>query len=434
MGVDYNQDGTRIATVSQDGSARLWNAVTGEELLQLKPEGGAGLVDIAFSSDGKMLAISADDAVKVYLLEIDDLVDLAKSRLSRNFSLQECLKFFTDARCEKLVEPTLTAESVTPVGAARNICLMSDPLGITKFNIHYWPYLGVVEAADRHGWEWQVLMQEGYETMSESFERALGSDCELIVALGWIVEDIISEYHFQHPDQKFLLLDYSYDPPLENIWSSWSAADQGGFLAGYLAAAMSQTGVIGTFGSVNTPAVTDFMTGFETGMHYYNRKYDARVQLVGWDSENNEGMFIGGFVDPDGGYQFTQSLLKRGADIIFPAGGIPTNYGALLAIMEGQQTYVIGLDVDYKQIFPEFGEIILTSVLKRFDQSVLRAADSIAAGNFKEGTYLGTLETGELDLAPFYELEAIVPAQIKADLEQIKADIIAGKIQTKPQE
>ena len=102
--------------------------------------------------------------------------------------------------------------------------------------------------------------------------------------------------------------------------------------------------------------------------------------------------------------------------------------------MEDQQAYMIGLDVDYKQIFPEFSQIILTSVLKRFDQSVLRASDAIAVGNFKEGTYLGTLETGELDLAPFYELEDIIPDHIKVDLEQIKVDIIAGKIHTKPGE
>jgi basic membrane protein A len=109
--------------------------------------------------------------------------------------------------------------------------------------------------------------------------------------------------------------------------------------------------------------------------------------------------------------------------------------GALRAVHEHQQAYVIGLLTDYYQFFPEeIAPFILTSILKRSDQSVLLSADAISAGIFKGGTYFGTLKTGEVDLAPFYDKEHLIPEQIKVDLEQIKADIIAGKILTKPGE
>jgi basic membrane protein A len=71
--------------------------------------------------------------------------------------------------------------------------------------------------------------------------------------------------------------------------------------------------------------------------------------------------------------------------------------------------------------------------MKRFDVSVILAAEALAEGNFAGGSQRGTLKSGEVALAPFHEMETIIPEHIKADLEQIKADIIAGKIQTKPE-
>jgi basic membrane protein A and related proteins len=44
----------------------------------------------------------------------------------------------------------------------------------------------------------------------------------------------------------------------------------------------------------------------------------------------------------------------------------------------------------------------------------------------------GTLETGEVGIAPFHQFDLLISAKVKAELEQIKADIISGKIRTKP--
>ena len=62
---------------------------------------------------------------------------------------------------------------------------------------------------------------------------------------------------------------------------------------------------------------------------------------------------------------------------------------------------------------------------------MVRTAKSIEDGTFTGGSHLGTLETGEVGLAPFHELDSLISDEV-ADLEQIKADIIAGKIKTKP--
>jgi WD40 repeat protein/basic membrane lipoprotein Med (substrate-binding protein (PBP1-ABC) superfamily)/DNA-binding SARP family transcriptional activator len=431
--VDFSPDGSRLATASQDGSACLWDAVTGEEQLLLNPEGGLGLVDVAFSPGGKYLVTSGDDALRVFLLEIDDLVGLAEARLSRGFTLRECLRFFPASRCERLISLTPTPQPVGEIEATNRICAVSDVVGITKFNYFHQTYLGVIEAAERHDWEWLVFIPEIYEVGPQHFERTLNADCDLIVGTGFEIYDELKESAIQHPGQRFLFLDDYFDHPLENVWSVTYTSDQGAFLTGYLAAAMTETGVIGTFGGANVPAVTDFMDGFEAGMRYYNHINHTDVKLLGWDSTLREGYIHSGFTEPEVGQKLTERLLKQGADIIFPVAGI-TGYGALVAVAESQAAYVIGVDMDYAELYPQFAEVLLTSVLKRFDVSVIRAADALAQGEFVGGNHLGTLETGEVDLAPFYELGDNIPEQIKVDLEQIKADIIASKIQTKPGE
>ena len=81
---------------------------------------------------------------------------------------------------------------------------------------------------------------------------------------------------------------------------------------------------------------------------------------------------------------------------------------------------------------PDLAGIVLTSVEKRIDVSVLRGVKAIQDGNFTGGSHLGTLENGGVDIASFHQLDSLVSPQVKADLEQIKAGIIAGSIKTLP--
>jgi len=431
--VSYSPDGRWIATASQDGSARLWDATSGEELLLLRPESGVGLVDVVFGPDGKMLATSGDDAVRVFLLGIDDLVDLAKRRLSRDFTIQECQRFLPGERCENLIPPGINPTPGLESEEINRTCLFTGAPGVIKLGFDHQAYLGVLETVELYDWDWLVFIPEVYEPPAREFSRALGANCNLIITVGWEMKAVVDSNAIQYPEQRFLMLDQYLDQPRGNVRTVRYASDQGGFLAGYLAAAMTKSGVIGTFGEGDFFSVIDFMDGFEAGMHYYNQVHGAQVQLLGWDSAAREGLFVSMFNTP-GGYQTTQELLAQGADVIFPVAWNVTGLGAITAVSEHRQAYLIGSDVDYTKIFPQFSDFILTSVERRQDLSVIQAVDALTQGNFEGGNHLGTLESGEIDLAPFYELESLIPDHIKADLEQIKADIIAGKIQTKPGE
>jgi basic membrane protein A len=219
---------------------------------------------------------------------------------------------------------------------------------------------------------------------------------------------------------------------MENVWTQLFATDQASFLAGYAAASVTKTGKIGIFGGVDFAPVTDFMDGFVLGVQYYNDKHETNIEVLGWDMEKREGLFVGRFCCAAEGRAITEQLLDAGADIILPVAGEDVGQGALLAVKSRSNAYIIGVDTDWTVTFPKYKDIILTSILKNLDVSVVQVVKAIEEGKFTGGVHVGTLESGDIGLAPFYKFDALLSDNVKANLEQIKGDIIAGKIKTKP--
>jgi basic membrane protein A len=214
------------------------------------------------------------------------------------------------------------------------------------------------------------------------------------------------------------------------VWVERFASDQAAFLAGYVAAGVSKTGAVATYGGVRYDSVTLFMDGFALGVDYYNRANGSKVKLLGWNPAAQEGLFTGDFVDSAAGRRMAESLLDQGADVILPVAGA-TGIGTAAAVKERGNAYVIGVDTDWA-LEEEYADVVLTSVMKRVDVGVVSAVKAIVDGSFAGGPHDGTLENGGVDLAPFHHAEAAVPAKVRADLEQIRAGIIAGTIKTQP--
>jgi basic membrane protein A and related proteins len=81
---------------------------------------------------------------------------------------------------------------------------------------------------------------------------------------------------------------------------------------------------------------------------------------------------------------------------------------------------------------PEYADIMLTSIMKNYDISVVQAVRATVDGTFSGREHVGTLETDEVSLAPFYKFDSLISAKVRMDLEQIKKEIIAGTINTNP--
>jgi basic membrane protein A len=318
-----------------------------------------------------------------------------------------------------------------PRAGARRICLLADNnRGANALTDLL--YDGVQKATVDYGWESASLVPVTATDAQTMIDRFLQSDCDLIYTAfhGYDATLVAAP---GHPNQKFLMEDRVYDPPLENVWAQTYATDQPAFLAGYLAAALSKSGKVGTFGGINyDPGVTDYMDGLALGVAYYDQRNGANVQVLGWDVAKHEGLFVGDFCCRAQGYEFANQLMDLGADIILPVAGPDVGAGAASAIRANAGRVMIGVDYDWAVTDPADAPVVLTSIEKRFDVTLLHAVRDISDGSFTGGTHIGTLANGEVGLAPFHKFDAAVSPQLKADLAQIQSDIIAGKIATKP--
>ena len=99
LAVAFSPDGSAVATASSDGTAKLWDVTTGRELLTLT--GHASRVgSVAFSPDGtRLMTASADGTARVYHLQLEELIALAKSRVTRSLTTEECQKYLHMVQC-----------------------------------------------------------------------------------------------------------------------------------------------------------------------------------------------------------------------------------------------------------------------------------------------------------------------------------------------
>jgi phosphate/phosphite/phosphonate ABC transporter binding protein len=212
------------------------------------------------------------------------------------------------------------------------------------------------------------------------------------------------------------------------------AVDEPSFMAGYLAAGMTETGTVCTYGGIKIPPVTQFMVAFEEGVDYYNEQNGADVTLLGWKTDpgsegGGDGSFTGNFESLDDGRSFAENFFDEGCDIIFPVAG-PVGLGSAAAAQD-RGFAVIGVDADLTQTNPDAVEVYMTSVLKQIDVAVYQAVMQMADGTFEGGTNLiSTLENDGVGLAPYHDWEDRVPAELTAEIEEIRQGIIAGDIST----
>jgi basic membrane protein A len=212
------------------------------------------------------------------------------------------------------------------------------------------------------------------------------------------------------------------------------STDEPAFMAGYLAAGMTESATVCTYGGLQTPPVLIFMVGFENGVDYFNEQNGTDIQVLGWDtsaaaSSGGRGTFVDTFQDPAEGRRIAEEFFDQGCDIIFPVAGA-SGLGSAQAAQE-RGLAVIGVDADQSVTVPELADVYLTSVLKKIDLTVFAAVELIQDGIFEGGeNFIGTLDNGGVSLAPFHDFEAAIPQQLKDDLAGIEQGIIDGSIST----
>jgi basic membrane protein A len=320
-------------------------------------------------------------------------------------------------------------------------CQVTDTGGVDDKSFNETAYKGVQDAGEELGFEPRVLESQSEADFAPNIQALMDQGCDLIVTVGFLLGDATADAAEQNPDQLFAIVDNDLfdaeaeeDRDYDNVAELVFATDEAAFLAGYVAAAMSETGVVGTYGGINIPTVNIFMKGFQLGVEQYNADNGTDVRLIGWDNAQNDGLFTGDFEDESKGRATTETLLDQGADVIMPVAG-PVGLGSIAAIeASGSDAKLIWVDTDGCVSVPDACDLFLTSVMKNMDVAVYDVAIAAANGEFEGGTNLGTLENDGVGIAPFHEFEDQVPQEVKDRLEELRQQIIDGEIQTSPDE
>jgi len=333
----------------------------------------------------------------------------------------------TDPVDDDEVEDDVTDDEPA-AGADFRGCLVTDQGGVDDASFNETAWAGMQQAEAELGVDIAVLESNSEADFAPNIQAFIDQDCDLIVTVGFLLGEATEEAAIANPDQNFAIVDYAFEDDFDNLLELVFATEQAGFLAGYVAAAMTETGTIGTYGGINIPPVTVFMDGYLAGASYYNDELGTDVEVQGWDGA--DGLFTGNFESQDDGRNITDTLLQAGADIIMPVAG-PVGLGTATAIEDFGQGKMIWVDTDgYEST--QFGELMLTSVMKNMDVAVYDAMASVVDGTFEGGLYVGTLENEGVGIAPFHDFEDEVPQEVKDALPELREGIIAGDISVDP--
>jgi len=328
-----------------------------------------------------------------------------------------------------------SSASSSAAAAGLKSCMVIDTGGVDdrSFNQSSWEGMQQAKSADQSGISIRYLTSTGPSDYTPNINAFIGQKCGMIVTIGFAMGTATQTAAKAHPNSKFAIVDFNYTPPLKNVNALIFNTVQDGFLGGYLAAGMTKTGKVATFGGQKFPTVTIYMDGFWDGVQYYNQKHHTNVKVLGWSEKTQNGNFTGDFTNQTKGLTLTNTFIQEGADIIFPVAG-NVGLGAAKAVQtadqQGHNVNMMWVDTDGCISAAQYCKYFITSVDKGIQTAVRTAVLGAAHGTFKGGNYVGTLANGGVGLAPFHDFASKVPASLKSELATVKAGIENGSIQT----
>ena len=285
-----------------------------------------------------------------------------------------------------------------------------------SFNQSTWE--GVKQAEKDLGAMVQYIETTDSKDYGKNISTFADAKYDVVVTVGFALGEASLAAAKQYPDVKFIGVDQFLSETLPNYTGLNFPEDQSGFLVGALAAQMSKSGKIGAvLGTDAVPPVWRFGEGYRAGALYINPAIEINIVYhsdVGFDKT---------FVDPEWGKSTAISMIDKGVDIIFGAGG-KTGNGALLGAAE-KGVYAIGVDTDQYYTVPEAQKVLLSSAMKLLTPGTF---DLIKMA--KDGTFPGGNFYGKAGYAPFHDLDSVVPAEVKAKMEEINKGLLDGSIMT----
>lgn len=314
------------------------------------------------------------------------------------------------AAADPAADSAETTEAATKPGEGYKVALIasSSGLGDRSFNDAAWE--GFNNAQNDLGVEIKVVEPKDVADYVSSASALAEAGYQMIFATGSDWGDTITEVSTLYPDVKFVGLNVNATG--DNVAIARTADHQIGFLAGALAAMMSQTGTVGYIGGKENASQVRFNTAYVEGAKYVS---DSTNVLTAW---------AGAFNDPAKGKEYALELANQGADVIFHTAG-QTGNGLFEAIQELDNVYAIGVDSNQDYIVE--GKV-LTTAEKHLQVIAYDMIEKLINGTFTAGVNLYDLANDGVGLTDMEFTKDLIGAERLAKLDEIKAGIIDGSI------
>jgi basic membrane protein A and related proteins len=279
-------------------------------------------------------------------------------------------------------------------------------------------YAGLERAKSELGIPFTTLETgEGADREAAMRQLAAGGS-QLVFGVGFLFSDDIKRLAGEFPNVKFACVDFTVTPGEAlpaNLEALKFKEEEGSFLVGALAAAVSKTHKLGFVGGMEIPLIKKFEAGYRAGVKAVRPTDPVFVKYAGTTGA--------AFKDPTKGKELALAEYHQGADIIFHASG-STGLGVFEAARELNQL-AIGVDSDQADEAPGH---VLTSMIKHVDTAVFDCIKETAAGQWHGGVRVFGLAEHGVGWVYDAHNQALVPAPVKAMVDSLEREIVAGKI------
>ena len=292
------------------------------------------------------------------------------------------------------------------------IGMVTDVGGVNDQSFNQSAWEGLQKTKKELGTKVSYLESKQDADYTANLETLLDAKNDLIWGIGFKMADAILAAAKQNPKQRYAIIDYSFgDKTPSNVVCVMFKAEEGAFLAGYLAAKMSKTGTIGFIGGMNVPIIHSFQYGFKAGSKY------AQIKNLNFIEQYAES-----FTDAAKGKAIANQMMGKNADVIFHAAGAVGD-GVIEAVKE-KNKMAVGVDRDQNYLAPKN---VITSSMKRIDNAIFSVVADLTKGTFRGGkTIEYGLKDGAVDIAP--TTSKMVPVILLEEVNQLKKKIVEGKI------
>jgi basic membrane protein A and related proteins len=318
--------------------------------------------------------------------------------------------------------PAATGGTDTGAGEAISVGMVSDTGGVDDRGFNEFSINGFERAQEELGVDGRVYISESGDDYLPNLTAAVDDDHDLVIAIGFLLGPSVAEVAAEATDTNFAGVDefFGEEPDcggdtglgcsLPNTLGLIFPSEEAGYLAGIVAASISETGTISTVGGIKLPSVDNWIAGFRQGAMDTN----PDIKLLNAYSQD--------FVDAAKCKEIALDQISQGSDVVFQVAG-QCGLGALdAACQEG--VFAIGVDAD--QSFA--GDCVVTSALKPLEVAVFETIKSVQEGTFEGGTNrsFGIEEFPDAELlAPMTDA---VPADVQAAVEEATQKLISGEI------